>query len=170
MGGMLLVALGLVGWLATLATGERSGPRGTVGYTVQAPTGWKDITRTVTRRTGVSFDVAYGGPTLDGVQVNVNVARSEAKAGGSLEDVVRAGRRELARLGRGTLSFTRPVRTKVDGEPALRYDFTANRTSVRQVGLLRDGAYYVVTLTAARTAFERSLPHLTRVLSSWRWD
>jgi hypothetical protein len=123
----------------------------------------------VSRRTGVAFDVAYGGPTVDGVQVNVNVARSEAESE-SLAEVVRAGREELEELGRGSLAFTRPVPTEVDGEAALRYDFTANRTSVRQVGLLRDGDYYVVTLTSARSAFRRSVRHLDAVLRSWRWD
>jgi hypothetical protein len=170
MGGALLVVLGLLGWLATLATGDRNGPLGTVGYTVQPPAGWTDITRNVTRRTGVAFDVAYGGPTLDGVQVNVNVARSDARQGASLAEVVQDGRVELERLGRGALDLTRPVPTRVDGEAGLRYDFTARRTAVRQVGLVRDGTYYVVTLTAARSAFRRALPRLDDVLRSWRWD
>ena len=60
--------------------------------------------------------------------------------------------------------------TQVDGEAALRYDFTAQPHAVRQVGFVRDGTYYVVTLTAARSAFRRALPRLDDVLRSWRWD
>ena len=152
------------------ATQERSGARGSVGYTVTPPAGWKDITRSVEEKTGVAFDVAYGGPTVAGRQLNVNVARRDAGASPSLERLVREGRAEVDELADGKLDFTRWVRTEVDGAPALRYDFSTGDTIVRQVGTLYEGGYFVVTFTAPKPAFKRGVGTLDGMLRTWRWD
>jgi len=152
------------------ANEERGSARGTVGYTVTPPAGWQDITRSVEEESGVAFDVAYGGPTVDGRRLNVNVARREAGEEPSLERLVRQGRQEVDELADGKLDFSPWVRTEVDGAPALRYDFGANGALVRQIGTVHEGGYYVVTLTAPKPAFGRAVGMLEQMLRSWRWD
>jgi hypothetical protein len=135
---------------------------------VTPPAGWQDITRSVSRRSGAALDVAYGGPVVDGVRMNLNIARRSAD--GSLRSLVRDGRREVKDLGGGRLRFTRVVRTAVAGEPALRYDFTTNGQRVRQVGVVHGADYYVVTLTAAAAAFGDAVGRLDGLVRSWDWD
>jgi hypothetical protein len=62
------------------------------------------------------------------------------------------------------------VPTEIDGAPALSYDFRAAGQTVRQVGALHDGSYFVVTLTAPTTVFRRNVARLDGLLRSWRWD
>lgn len=152
------------------ATQERSGARGTVGYTVTPPAGWKDVTRAVERETGAAFDVAYAGPTQDGSRTTLNVARSDAGRDPSLPRLVAEGRREVAELAGRKLRFSRPSPVRVGGEPALRYDFASGGKRVRQVGVVRDGGFYVVTLTATEATFPRALGRLDGVLRTWRWE
>ncbi len=164
---MLITAVAAAGCNASQ---ERAGARGTVGYTVTPPEGWQDITRSVSEKTGAALDVAYGGPVLDGVRLNVNIARRAAGRDRSLRRLVRDGRREVDDLGGGRLRFTRAIRTEVDGEPALRYDFTTGAQRVRQVGVVHGADYYVVTLTGPASAFRDSVAPLDGLLRSWRWD
>ena len=141
-----------------------------MGYTVVPPEGWEDVTREVAATSTAEFDVAYGGPELDGVRVNLNIARRDAGRAPVLEALVRDGRREVGEIGGREIRFTPPVPATVGGERALRYDFTTNGRRVRQVGTVHGRDYYVVTLTAADSAFGRAVPALDALLRSWRWD
>ena len=152
------------------AAEERGGARGTVGYTVTAPAGWEDITRQVEEDSGAGLDVAYGGPKAGGARMNVNIARRDAGSGASLERLVRDGRAEVDELGGGKIDFTPDVRTEIDGAPALRYDFRTNGNTVRQVGAVHEGGFYVVTLTAPTPAFRKGVAKLEGMLRSWQWD
>ena len=152
------------------ATEERTGARGTVGYTVTPPPGWKDVTRELQQRSGLAFDVDYGGPVEDGVRTNVNIVRRDAPERARIEKLVREGQAEVREQSPGRVEFTEAVATEVDGATARRYDFTRKGARVRQVATLHDGGYYVVTLTAARPVFGRALPRLDALLRSWRWD
>jgi hypothetical protein len=132
--------------------------------------GWKDITRRVAERSGTALDAAYGGPVGGGAgDANVNIVRRDA-SGRTLPELVRAGRAEIDGLREGARGFTRASGGRVDGEPALAYDFTANGSRIRQVGTLHRGGYFVVTLTAAAPAFRRATVRLDALLRSWRWD
>jgi hypothetical protein len=147
------------------------GPRGTVGYNVTPPRGWLDITQEIAGKARGPLDVAYASPEPRGLRTIVNVSREPAKAGAPLASLVADGRRELDRLSKGEATFSDTMRADpVDGEPALRYDFTTGGRAVRQVGFRRESGYYVVTLTALPEGFERAKRDLDQVLRSWRWD
>ena len=59
---------------------------------------------------------------------------------------------------------------RLDGEPALRLDYTAEGARIRQVGALRAGHFYLLSFTAARTTFKRRVADFDALLRSWRWQ
>ena len=134
-----------------------------------APAGWRDVTRAVSERSGAALDVAYDGPVGGGLAANLNIVRRDAERA-PLTGLARRGQAEVDDLAGGRLDFTRLVPLRVDRALAVRYEFATDADRVRQVGVLHEGSYYVITLTAPRPAFRRAVPRLDGLLRSWRWD
>jgi hypothetical protein len=51
----------------------------------------------------------------------------------------------------------------------MRFDYEAEGGQVRQVGALHRGHFYLVSFTAAPSAWSRRLQAFDQLLRSWRW-
>jgi hypothetical protein len=96
--------------------------------------------------------------------------RVEAPEGVSLEEITRSGQRNVRRAYGDAASTGPPVRSTLDGEPALWIDYLADDSRVRQLGAMRDGLFYLLSFTAARVSFDGRLEDFEALLRSWRWD
>ena len=149
MGGALLVVLGLLGWLATLATGERSGPLGTVGYTVQPPAGLDghqpDRHAPHRRRLRRARPTAARPSTAcRSTPTSLAAMRPRAHRSAAVARMAATSWRALAAARSASPAPCRPRWT------ARRRCATTSARTARRCGRsasCRDGTYYVVTLT-----------------------
>jgi hypothetical protein len=140
------------------------------GYRVSVPTSWRDVTSEV--KPAGTLDLAVVGPETEGVVSNVNVT-IEPTRGLTLADMssqVRKGSQQSlpdARLA------GRMERLRVDGAPAMAYEFTfsdgGNPARGRVVVVLRGGKFYLVSFHAHQQTFTTDRAALDQMLASWSW-
>jgi hypothetical protein len=121
-------------------------------------------------RSGSDFESVYEGPKDGDVTSSIAVVRVEAPEGVSLEEITRSGQRNVRRAFGNAASTGPPVEETLGGEEALRLDYLADESRVRQIGAMRAGHFYLVSFTAARSSFELRLEDFEAMLRSWRWD
>jgi hypothetical protein len=164
------------------------------GYTYAVPDGWEDasdqagdIDLDVQR---VLVDSAVAGERQDDFTTNVNVVRERGVPAGvtarqyaevSLENI-----RDPAAAGFPPAvvdqledvdleSLDALPGTALGGREAAAWEYSEGSSSepetrVRQVAAVRDGAAYIVTLTAVPDAFEDGTAALDEVVESWEWE
>jgi hypothetical protein len=188
----LLIAaacLSLVGAAASGCGSEETRVEGQ-GYSFELPDGWKDRSDTEEAKElnfiGFSPDTVVTGERTEGFSTNVNVIRQgSVDRGVSARQVAEASVKVLRNprlLGREASEALGNFRardvsalqnTKLDGEDAVRYTYTASRGGqllrLRQVIAVHDGAAYTVTFTTLRDQFGEEAGDLEPILSSWSW-
>jgi hypothetical protein len=104
------------------------------------------------------------------VTSSIAIVRVDAPEGVSLEEITRSGQRNVRKAFGDAASAGPPVPERLDGTEALRLDYVADESRVRQLGAMRDGSFYLVSFTASRGSFEHRLEDFEAMLGSWRWD
>jgi hypothetical protein len=142
---------------------------GPSGWSATVPDGWKNATLRINAQSNTDLQAIYQGPKDGGVRASISVASVRAAAGDTLASITEAGRRNLVKAyGRATTT-SEPVDTRLAGEPAMRFDYEAEGGQVRQLGVLHRGHFYLVSLTAAPSAWGQRLQAFDELLRSWRW-
>jgi hypothetical protein len=188
-----LAALLAVGTLAAAGCGgEDEDPVEGTGYTYSVPDGWEDASDSeaadeAPKVIGVRFDSLVNGGAENGFAVNVNVLRERVPGGVTAS--------EYAELNIATLrnpsaagyppelaerieeldvrGLSRPRELELDGAGAMTWDYSTTQGGrdlrQRQMGVVRDGAGYTITLTALPAHFEDGTEALDEVVESWSW-
>ncbi len=164
------------------------------GYTYAVPDGWEDASDEASdidlNVEGVLVDSAVIGDREDEFTTNVNVVREEGVPDGvtarqyrevsiaNLRDPAAAGFPpevvdELEDIDLGSLEAVPD--TELNGREAASWEYRDSssggaETQVRQVAAVRDGAAYILTLTAVPDAFEDATPALDEVVETWDWE
>jgi YD repeat-containing protein len=136
------------------------------GFAAAKPAGWHDATSHASLRSGTSFQLVYEGPKDGKVTTSIAIVRSDPVKGRRLDDIVRAGRRNV---GKAYGDAGKPIAVRLDGARALQFDYDAEGGRVRQVATLHDQHFYLLSFTAAKEAFQRRLATMRAFMRSWRW-
>lgn len=152
----------------TAARGRADG----TGYSVRVPSGWNDGAKRF-EGSSVAFDRTYVKGRGSDVTSSILVVRSTpsgARRGiAGLEGSVR---RQIA-AGAGGADVQESSAPRIDGEAALAFVVrrSLGDTAIvqRQIAVVRDGALFIVGLTAARRTYEADARTFARFLASWRW-
>lgn len=161
------------------------------GYSFTVPDGWEHDREAASELEigGFSPDSIVTGERVDGFLTNVNVVREEGLPEGlTAAEYGEAGIAtvrdpDAARLPpelaevieqANPTAFKGPRSTELGGEDAVSWEYTSTqdgtRLRQRQVGAVRDGAGFTVTLSAAPAAFGDGVEALEEVVESWRWE
>jgi len=104
------------------------------------------------------------------VTTSIAIVRVEAPEGATVKSITETGRRNLRKAYGSAAATGPPVDLRLDGEPALQLDYTADEARIRQVGALRADHFYLLSFTAGRSAFKRRVADFDALLRSWRWQ
>jgi hypothetical protein len=165
------------------------------GYSYAVPDGWEDASDEASDidldLQSVLVDSVVIGERRDDFTTNVNVVREEGLPPGvtarQYAEASLANIRNPAASGFppeaveelediDSESLDSLPGTELGGSDAASWEYTDGgsaggaETQVRQVAAVRDGAAYIVTLTALPDAFEDGTAGLEDVVASWEWD
>jgi hypothetical protein len=139
------------------------------GFEAKAPSGWEDATDTAELKSGGEFEAVWAGPADGGVTATLVVIRGAPVGRASLEGAVAKDRGLLEKVLGTAVRATVPQPMKLDGRPALAFDYVAGVKHARRVNAIHDGRLYAITLEASKGAFQRRRGTFDAYLASWRW-
>jgi DcrB len=154
--------------------------RGT-GYRFTLPADWRDTTTEVKKEfadagqndLAAQIDLTVAGATTAGFATNVSVLVQPSQ-GATLDDIVAAGRTQLAQTREDFLPVGQPEQLSLTGTPAMAHEYTYILNGVpihsRQVVCLRGDSAYGVSFLAHSSVFTTDRAAFDQILASWAWE
>jgi hypothetical protein len=163
------------------------------GYTYETPDGWADVSDDLRDESRLEFagirpDTVVADEAEDDFATNVNVVAEpgvpDALTSAEFARANIAGLRDPSAALRPDVAESiealdvRDIRetgtVDLDGHEAVTWEYLTTQLGrdlrLRQVGAVRDGTGYTITMTAVPDRFEEGSDALDDVLGSWRWE
>jgi hypothetical protein len=155
----------------TLEISRAASGREQVGYSVELPLAWNDVTGAFPEKQGsVLVDVVMKPPPPSDARIviarSVFYLQNPAPKGADIGDVRRRIEGELGD------SMVRSEAVRLSGERAVAMELAPGSGGLRtrQIAVVREGQVLFVALTAHESEWRAMLPVFEDVLASWQWS